>query len=384
MPHNLNGLEFGSMPLPDIKELVELICGDASAREAAAAAIKEEIDDIYGYSKYSREGIDWDLEYRLYSMTYLAKAIVGITGQPGGELGLKKLLASSYMELLGDYLEGELPEKVYEWGFEPDYTIEIAVFLYSVDELDWGDYELLELITVFGGGSSVESRGKFLERLVDRLNKDEEMLEYLTSTPDQELAEEEALQILELSPIFTTYGPEELDISPTALSLLRILTPIISSKRSGKNVSMRSLARLNCLTREDMMWIMNNLLILRVPNRVKAYEELYEALIKRGEKPKALLESLISDVKEQSRSKYMDEPRVKGLLRSISRLSIDKSQLANMSKELLDTRTRAGARLEAYKFIYEETKDRAILERAKRANVKRIREWASEISRSQH
>lgn len=368
------------MPVPDIKELVSLICRDESVREVAAAAIKEEIDDIYGYSKYSREAIDWDLEPRLHSMTYLAKAIVEITRSSGVDLGLKRLLASSYLELLDDYLEGELPEKVYEWGFEPDYTIEIAVFLDSVDELDWGDYELLELITVFGGGSSVESRGKFLDRLVDRLNKDEEMLEYFTSTPDQELAEEEALQILELSPIFTTYGPEELYISPTALSLLRILTPIIGSKRSGKNVSMRPLARLNCLTREDIMWIMNNLLILRVPNRVKAYEDLYEVLIQRGEEPKALLESLISDVKEQSRSKYMEEPRIKGLLRTISRLSIYKSELANMSKELLDTKTKAGARLEAYKFIYEVTEDSEILERAKRANVKRIREWASEIS----
>ena len=75
--------------------------------------------------------------------------------------------ARHYLQLLEPYVERHLPKPVYEWDFEPKYTLEMAVFLDAVGEIDWRKYGLLEQIVIFGKDSSVESKAKFLELFID-------------------------------------------------------------------------------------------------------------------------------------------------------------------------------------------------------------------------
>ena len=131
------------------------------------------------------------------------------------------------------------------------------------------------------------------------------------------------------------------------------------------------------------MWIMDHLILFRIPNGVKACMDLYEILLEKGEDPKVLLDSLISNVKKDPKSQYSNEHKIKGLLRTISKLSIDKSQFVILTKELLDAKTGPDAKLSVYQFVYKETEDRGILERAKNESAKKIREWAVEKSKDE-
>lgn len=369
------------MPAPSIKKVVKLICDDESLRRLAVSAVKDEVDDIFGYSKYNREEIDWGLESRLYSMTYLAKAITWIIKKPEIDSGLKKKLASMYIGLLEPYEENKLPESVYDWGFEPDYTIDIAVFLDEAGGLDWGNHRLLDLVMVYGAGSTVEGKEKFLEIFVDRLNQDEEVFEYYSSTSPRPEEHPVTTTPWDFSPLLDYLRPEECMASPAALKLLAVLSTLISSKHTSKNVSLKALGRLELFTKQDIEWIIDNMLFFNIPNRVKAFEELYSVLMEKGEEPKTLLDSLVTKLKEDRRSKYTGDARVKGLIRAISMTQSDKSSIVTEAEELLDAGVGANARIEVYKFIYAEAGKEEILERARGDNSKKIREWAEDESR---
>lgn len=374
-----------------IEEVIDLICGDDSLREMAASAVKDEVDYIYGYSKYTLEEIDWELELRLYSMTYLAKAIVRILKHPKVDLDIKKTLCSSYLNLLEPYVKGELPKPVYEWEFEPDYTIEMAVFLDSIGEMDWKDYGLLDLIMIYSESSTVESRGRFLERFIERINMDGEMLEYYTSPrpEDSEEMEVSRMSVFDLIPaLIATMPPDKasrLEISQSTLNLMKVLSLIIGSKlRRWRNVPLRVLGRLRHLSNGDIMWMMDHLAFFRIPNCVKACEDLYMALNDREEDLEALLRTLTSQLKKKQKHDYRDEPKVKGLLRAVSKLPGDKSRFVELARGLLNARITPGAKLSVYKFIYETGGDRRILEMAKKERLKTIREWAAKTSKTEN
>ena len=68
---------------------------------------------------------------------------------------------------------------------------------------------------------------------------------------------------------------------------------------------------------------------------------------------------------------------MKGLLNVISKLPGDKSRFVTIAEELLDAKIGPSAKLSVYKFVYEETKNRLLLERARSESAKKIREWAA-------
>ena len=366
------------MSTSTFKEVIRTIGGNKSLRRIAAASIKREVDYIYGYSKYSLNEIDLGLESRLHSMTYLARSIVGIIGKKGVALETKTQLCRHYLQLLEPYVERHLPKPVYEWDFEPKYTLEMAVFLDAVGEIDWRKYGLLEQIVIFGKDSSVESKAKFLELFIDHLNHDQQMLKHFSSEPRKELEELEAPGFTLFDVFFIDSYPEE--IPSSTFNILKHLAQITSSQHiGGKNVPLKALGNLNCLTLGDINWVMDHIILFGVPNRVKACEDLYEALLGRGEDLKTL-QSLASQVKGAPDS-YILEPKVKGFLKVAARLPVDKAQLVKMAAELLDPRISSNARLWIYKLIHKESGSGEILERAKDDNSKIIREWAAKASK---
>lgn len=368
-----------SAPVLSIKEIVDVICGDGSLRRVAAAAIKEEVDDIYGYSKYDLNEIDWSMEDRLYFMAYLAKAIVVIIEQPKIDLELKKTLCSSYLQLLVPGVKGELPRAVYRWGFEPCFTVEMAVFLDTFGELDWRNFELLEEIVAFGAESSVESKARFLENFVARLNRDEDMFKHFTS-PKEGVEDWEVSELAHFDHFFFTPKTRE-EISPSTLCLLENLSMIMCSS-GRKNVPLKPLGKLKCVTNADITWMLDHLILFRIPNGVKASEELYEMLLERGEDPKALLHSLLSRMEAKCKISYHKERKVRGFYRAISKLPGDKSRFITLTKRLLDAKMGADAKLSAYKFLYRETNDRELLEKARDEGTMKIREWAVKALKS--
>lgn len=364
------------MPVPSVNSLVSVICGDKALRKAAVAAVKEEEKHVLGRSKLTRKEIDRGLESRLYLMTYLAKAITGIIKHPEVRTEVKKSLASSYLQLLGPFDDGKLPKRVLDSGFEPDYAIDLAVFLDQTGDLDWRNHELIALILRFGAGSTEEAKEKFLELFVEHVNNDGKILRHYTRQGRGGKKREIPLTPWNLSPLMEFMDADELTASPAALSLFKLLSPVISSKRTGKNVSLKALGRLECLTLLDVTWFMDHLLFYSIPNKVKACEDLYVSLMEKGADPVSLLGSLITSVKEDPVSKYSGESRVKGFLRAVSGLSLDKMPLLPLLEELLEAGARSEARLAVYRFIYEETGEKEVLERARSDGAKKIREWA--------
>jgi hypothetical protein len=360
------------------RKIVKTIMGDDALRRIALASVKIEVDDIYGYSKYSLKEMSWDFESRLYSMTYLARSIVGIIGEDEVPQGVKKNLCHSYLGFLRPYVEGNLPKPVYDWRSEPSYTLEMAVFLDSVGELDWGDFELLDLIVYFGKDSCVESKGEFTLLFVDHLNKDKKMFHYYSSGRGEGL--EGSTDTLSFFGVFFKDSyPEEMTRS--TFNILRYLGRMISSGSSGKNVSLKPLGELDFLTPGDINWIMDHIILFGVPNRVKSCEDLYGVLFEKGEDVNSSFHSLVSQVREGADS-YVMEPKIKGFLNAATRLPVDEVRLVEMASTLLDLGISVSAKLWIYKLVFKVGGNRKILERAKKENSKTIRKWAAKASKS--
>jgi hypothetical protein len=58
-----------------IEELAKTISSDSHLRAIAVGAPKREVDRIYGYSKYERDEVSYEIRERLYNLGYLGASV---------------------------------------------------------------------------------------------------------------------------------------------------------------------------------------------------------------------------------------------------------------------------------------------------------------------
>lgn len=349
-----------------MRELINRICNDPLMSKEAAIAIKKEIDRIYGYSKYDISDVQAELKKRLYSLVYLGGAIVRLIDHKKIDEETKKRLAFSYLSFLKLYEERELPEMTYSlWGQDPIYSIELAVFLDSLGERSFfSDYDLLLLIILFERDSSKKAKESFLKILIEQLNENPELLDYLSAI---------AKELYPFSPLQISKNKSHNS------SLLMLLQPIYGHRT--KHISLSPLVRFERLTPIDVLWMLDNLGFMSIYGIPQASEELCEILLKMDYPLKNLLDKLILKGKERKFS-YTLIRKIKGLLKVLVKhpSAMDQEEeLITILRELLAINPPSELRLSVYKFLYEKTTKKELLKKASKDPSKKVRNWAKQL-----
>lgn len=363
--------------------LTKEILSSDRMRELAARAIKERVDWIYGYSKYDTEEISSELRDRLHSMEYLGVAVSAILGSEKVDDSAKTSVARNYLRVIPLYLEGSLPKDVYAlWGgMEPTCAVEAAIFLQERALFDWDDRELLKCVLQFASESSVNAKRDFLANLVARLNDDGSFLRDFSAGAFWQ--DEVAQELGKLSG--KNQDPYGLDGIPEARrGVLVNLRPLLDADNAGS--SLGPIANLSALTNQDLveffLGVGGLFFLIGRMNRVVMFKDMAETLLTgRGIRPLDLLVKL-DERTDRDKFFYGDEARTKGLLKLVQERGEDTREFARIIEKFLGYKMETETRFQFFRFVYEQTKDRGVLDKGLKFKSSKIRSWASrEMSR---
>lgn len=364
-----------------LAKLTKGIIGDGAARDLAVRAITDRVDWIFGYAKYDPEEIAGELRYRLHCMEYLGVAVQAIVESDTVSEEFKVTLAREYLRTLPLYVEGRLPKDVYTtWeDMEPTCPVEAAVFLQERDLFEWSDHGIIRCVLQFALDSGVEAKRTFLSNLVARLNEDEGLLRKLSTRPlwHDEVAEDlEMLASRERHHDIYGLG----GVSETGRRLLVNLRPLIDADDSGSS-SFGPIANLNALSDQDLvkffLGVGGMFYVMKRMNRVAMFRDLAESmLVARGIGPLDLLKRLDQRT-DRDRFFYDDEARTKGLLKLAQARGEATREFAEIVKKFLDYKMETDTRFQLFRFAYENSGDKDLLERASKFKSAKIRDWAA-------
>jgi hypothetical protein len=364
---------------------------DPVLAKMASIAVRDEVDSIYGYKKYTLEEIAAELEERLYNPTYLGCSLNAILGKSEVSEIQKSRLAESYLDVAASYLLGKLPKKIYEyWGAdaEPSHVVEAAAYLAERKRFDWTKKKYLTAILSLAQNSSVKAKRLLLQTLVEKLNEEEvrgkRSLTRLLSS--QDLVVDRWFSLMKEIGIPRVKGKQE-----GKWQLLCNLSFLIDAE--GDESSAGALCRLSCLEKDDLLDILDQLplhpFLRRTPsNRTMLYYDIAKVLFLERKIPfVSMVQTLAKKFQDEKEgSHYMDEPKLKAL----TKLSVDVGE--NQNAELLQLLRNAlnlkgietETRLALIRFLYENAENQQrkneVLHEASRFKSGKIRAWASEMT----
>jgi hypothetical protein len=354
--------------------MIKDILVDRRAASVATKAVKEYVDDVYGYSKYDIDEIRAELSGRLLCMTYLGYAVYKIISDDKVKDSLKVSLASRYLSLIDPYVRGKLPKEVYKYWSEmdPEFVVEAAAFLDSRGAFDWNDMNTIGYVIRLSMDSGVSAKKAFLSRLIERLNRDARLLSFFSKN---ELHQYDIFSAL-------TGGISMFGLNGMRKGkrlLVQNLVPLLDA--DWRDSSFGELCRLSTLSNDDLSYLFMemNPMPFKKLNRVKAFMDLAEGLAEKGISLGTLLKGI---AKHKKGFFYADEPKVKALCE----VAEEKGQvnegfvktIRGFLKEKMETETREYL----FKFVYRHTRDRGILQDAMKWKASGIRKWAeSELAK---
>ena len=118
-------------------------------------------------------------------------------------------------------------------------------------------------------------------------------------------------------------------------------------------------------------------------NRVAMFRDLAESMqAARDIGPLELLKKLDQRT-DRNKFFYGDEVRTKGLPKLVQAQGEGSRECAEIVRRFLDYKIETDTRLQLFRFVYENTGDGELLERASRFKSAKIREWATKEMRRQ-
>ena len=292
----------------------------------------------------------------------------------------KASLARGYLGILPLYVEGRLTKDVYDrWGeMEPTCVVEAADFLQERHLFDWKDDKVLECVLRFASRSSVRAKRAFLSSVIGRLNVDKRFLHrFMTDvlTPQDEVYREmEALTGRKRDP----YGLD--GIPESGRKLLVNLQPLLDADRAES--SFGPLADLAALTDRDLVDFFLGVgglffLLSGRMNRVVLFRDLAEGMLaKRRIRPIDLLVKLDRRT-DRDKFFYDDEAKTRGILQLVQTSGDAMDEFAKIIEKFLAYKMETDTRFQFLRFVYGQTADTRILERAMSFKSRKIRDWAS-------
>ncbi|MGI0090584.1 MAG: hypothetical protein ACREBS_02645 [Nitrososphaerales archaeon] len=383
-----------------VARVARQIASNPSLSKIASLAVKDEVDYIYGYKKYSLDEIASELEERLYNPTYLGRAVIAILQRPEVSKVEKTHLAENYLDVVVTYLKGKMPRKTYEyWGSdaEPSYVVESAAYLVAQgkNHLDWITKPgYLKGILSFTKDSSVQAKKSLLEGLVAKINEEygkdsgrgrgRNLLTDLLSKED--LIVDNWVGFLKemgvTAPVKDNRGK---------FQLVGNLGPLLDAE--GNESSAGALCRLSCFETIDLTAIFAELSLVpflrRTPsNRTLLYYDGARVMCQERNVPfssivQALARKLRDELKKDRRVMYYaDEPRLKALCRFAVEIGESRNtELLVLVKNVINLKgVETETRLVLFRFLYEnldnEKEKRSLLETANSFKSGKIKAWA--------
>jgi hypothetical protein len=315
----------------------------------------------------------------LYCITDLGRAINLILEEETVGAQVKLRLADRYLRTVVAYAEHKLPEKVYEHREDagPSHVMEAVCFLDERGKFDWADRRLARCALCFSTDYrlSVKAKKLLLSSLINRISIDNSMLSYLMSKeiiPKKEGFEE----ILWAGR--DRYGLHGL--SSEKRNLLANLHNLIDADYGDSSLGL--IASISCMSNADLLDVFFGASPMFFGDagaiETKAFEDLAESLVSVRDVP---FQSLVKDFVRRVPIGMFDyeEARLKALIRVAEKKGLQSDELLlSAVRRFLSAKMETDTRFRLFRFLYKQTKDRAILEQALRFKSKKIRSWALE------
>lgn len=379
-----------------IDELADRISSDPLLLADAVVRTKREVARIYGYSKYERDEISYEIRERLYNLGYLGASVAAIIIDDDRiSEETKTGLAKGYLEAVIEYVDGKLakPTRDYWSDAEPMCTAEAAAYLAERDKFEWKDNRLLSATLAFAEHSSTTARRSFLSNLVEQINVNEE-LRLKLSNPIVRGVYSEFFRSLSATRLKEEGIGEDWKAK---IMMLENIGALLCADSVCASAGI--LCELTCLTDDDLVQLFASGLLIfilrRINNRTSFYIDLAAGIIgrrKKGGVPEGeTLGLLFGALKKASsiergpfkKRVHVDDAKLEALIRLGGKIEVGKVPpgIVETAMGFADHSMQTATRFALLKFAYEKSwsdeERRRVLDRAEMNSSSKIREWVA-------